>query len=329
MNGSNASKESGFSRIDLMLLALASIWAINFSVVKSAISGPGAPFTPLSFNALRFGVAAVVLLALLRRSRQALPASRRDWLALLGIGLLGNTLYQVFFILGLERTSPVNSSLMLALTPVVVALIGASLRLERLAGAAWLGIVMSFAGIVVVVLGNEVGAPNASSASSLLGDVLVFGAMIVWATYTTLVAPLLRRYSAMMVTSVSLATGAVPIILIALPDWISLDWRAVPIGGWAAVVFSGAFALAAAYTMWNRGVKVLGGARTAVYSNLVPIVAAVFAWIARGDAITVYHVIGAAIVLTGINLTRRGRHAVIRKQPAVNSGQSTVSSQQQ
>jgi drug/metabolite transporter (DMT)-like permease len=300
----NAPKRIG--RTDLMLVALVSIWAVNFSVVKSAISGPGAPFTPLGFNALRFGVAAAILLALLRRSNEALPASRRDWLALFGLGLVGNTLYQVLFIVGISLTSPANSSLIVALTPVVVALIGVWLRLERLTALAWIGIVMSFAGIAVVVLGNEAGA---SDASSLPGDALVLGATVVWAIYTTLAAPLLKRYSATMVTSVSLAAGTLPIWLVALPDLRSLEWGAVSLDGWAAVLYSGTFALAAGYVMWNRGVKLLGGARTAVYSNLIPIVAAAFAWLARGDAITIYHVIGAAIVLTGINLTRRGRQA--------------------
>ena len=106
-----------FTRTDLMLLVLASVWGINFSVVKSAISGPGAPFTPLGFNALRFAVAAVTLLILLRRTGEAVPASRRDRLAIAGLGLLGNWLYQVLFITGIDRTSPANSSLILATTP--------------------------------------------------------------------------------------------------------------------------------------------------------------------------------------------------------------------
>ena len=298
-----------FTRTDLMLLALVGVWGINFSVVKSAISGPDAPFTPFGFNALRFAVAALTLLILLRRTGEAVPASRRDWLAIAGLGLFGNLLYQVFFITGIDRTSPANSSLILATTPVIVALIGVALRLDRLAAPAWLGIVMSLAGMVVVVLGNGASAAADRSTSSLPGDLLIFGATVVWSIYTMLAAPLLKRYSATMVTSLSLTIGALPIILIALPDLSRLDGNTIPITGWGAAIFSGMFGLAAAYVMWNRGVKVIGGARTAVYSNLIPIVAAAFAWLARGDAITVYHLIGAAIVLTGIQLTRLGRRA--------------------
>lgn len=305
-----------FTRTDLMLLALVGVWGINFSVVKSAISGPDAPFTPLGFNALRFGVAAVTLLILLRGTGEPVPTSRRDWPAIVGLGLLGNLLYQVLFITGIDRTSPANSSLILATTPVIVAMIGVALGLDRLTTPAWLGIVMSLAGIVVVVLGNGASAATDHITSSLLGDVLIFGATAVWSIYTTLAAPLLQRYSATMVTSLSLATAALPIILIALPDLSRLNWSRIPLTGWSAVLFSGMFALAAGYATWNRGVKVIGGARTAVYSNLTPIVAAVVAWIARGDAITVYHLIGGAIVLTGIHLTRLGKRARLVALPA-------------
>jgi len=304
-----------FGRTDLMLLALVSVWGVNFSVVKGAISGSDAPFSPIAFNAIRFSIAAVCLLALVRWIGEAAPASRGDRLPIFGLGLLGNSLYQVLFIVGIDFTSPANSSLILATVPVTVALIGAALRIEKLTALAWIGIVLSFAGIALVVLGNQAGAAriaqsgvaSSQSASSLFGDALILLAAMVWALYTTLSAPLLRRYSATTVTSLSLAAGTIPLILIALPDLVRLNWSAIPIAGWSAAVFSGTLALAAGYAAWNRGVKHLGGARTAVYSNLVPVIAAGVAWIARGDALTVYHLIGAAIILSGINLTRIGR----------------------
>ena len=226
----------------------------------------------------------------------------------------------MLFIVGISYTSPASSSLIVATSPVIIALIGAALRLDRLTALAWVGIALSFAGIAVVVLGNEVGAtPDALRASGglpLLGDLLVFGATVVWAIYTTLAAPLLKRYSATTFTAMSLVVGTLPIVLIALPDLIRLDWRAVPVAGWGAALFSGLFALAIGYAIWNRGVQRLGGARTAVYSNLIPVVAALFAWIARGDRLTVYHLLGAAIVLAGINLTRMGRQARVEALPA-------------
>lgn len=315
MSQMNAPSTLRFGRTDLIVMAVVAIWGVNLSVVKSAISGPGAPFTPLAFNALRFCVASTALFFMLRRAGDAVPTSRRDWMAVLGIGLLGNTVYQALFITGIDHTSPANSALIAAATPVIVALIGAALRVERLGMLAWIGVVMSFAGIAVVVLGNASVASGGPGASSLVGDLFILMAAIVWAVYTLLVASLLRRYSAMAVTALSVAAGTVLIIIMALPDLSRLDWDAVPSEAWSAAVFSGLFALAVGYAGWNRGVKAIGSARTAVYSNMIPIAAALFAWLGRGDPITVYHVAGAVIVLTGINLTRLGRQVRVDTLP--------------
>jgi drug/metabolite transporter (DMT)-like permease len=154
------------------------------------------------------------------------------------------------------------------------------------------------------------------SASPLLGDALIFLGTLVWSLYTVLSAPLLKRYSATLVTSLSVTIGSVPLILIALPDWLRLDWSAIPIAGWTSAAFSGVFALALGYVIWNRGVKHVGGARTAVYSNLTPVIAALFAWIVRGDPLTIYHLVGATIILAGINLTRFGKRTQTEPLPA-------------
>lgn len=303
-------RPGGFGSVDLMLLGLATVWGVNFTVIKVAITGSDAPFTPLAFNAIRFVVAAAVLFALMLRRGAVTVRSRRDLFAIFGLGLLGNGLYQILFINGIRHTTPANSALILAMVPVMVALIGVGLRVERLGALAWSGIVLSFAGIAVIVLGTSgrpAGAVGAEGGSRLLGDALVFVGAFVWSAYTALVAPMLRRYSATEVTTLALGAGLVPLVLVALPDLARLEWSAVPWPAWGAAVFSGTLALGLGYVVWNRGVKHLGGSRTAVYSNLTPVIAALFAWIALGDALTRYHLIGAAAVLAGINLTRIGR----------------------
>lgn len=308
--------KSRFTQTDLLLLLIVFLWGVNFSVVKGAISGAEAPFSPAAFTALRFGIAALTLLILLSRSREELPRSRRDWLVIMTLGLLGNTVYQALFIVGLSYSSPASSALIVASTPVIVAVIGALLRIEKLSLAAWAGIGLSFAGVVVVVLGNGSITTGAGVDRSLLGDLMVFGSTTAWAVYTILAAPLLKRYSATLVTSLSLAIGTVPLVLLGLPELSRQDLSAVPFSGWAAGIFSGMLVLAFGYSVWNYGVQRLGGARTAVYSNLIPIVAAIVAWLARGDALTIFHLLGAIVILTGINLTRIGRQVRVEPLPA-------------
>lgn len=315
--------------LDLLLLALVGVWGVNYSLIKAAISGPAAPFTPFAFNAIRFSVAAAILVALIAWKPAEKVRTRRDLLAIFGLGLVGNALYQILFITGMSGASSANSALILASVPVMVALIGVLTRVERLSLSAWMGIVLSFVGIAVVMLGNGWLAERALEppaaiehasgvpvVSPIVGDALVLLSAMVWSVYTALAAPLLKRYSTTTVTALSLTAGTVPLVAIALPDMSRMDWGAVPPSAWAAAVFSGAFALALGYVVWNLGVKHLGGSRTAVYSNLTPLVAAGFAWAARGETLTRFHLIGAATILAGINLTRFGRHAERVELPA-------------
>jgi hypothetical protein len=95
---------------DPALLVLAVIWGINFPVIKGALE----VLSPLVFNALRFPLAAGVLLALMVATGGLALPERRHVAAVLGLGILGNVVYQLFFIHGVAGTSAGNASLLLS-----------------------------------------------------------------------------------------------------------------------------------------------------------------------------------------------------------------------
>lgn len=299
------SRTALFGATDLLLLATICIWAVNFIVVKNVIGGA---LQPIAFTALYFVVASLVLLPLLSGLTPAERAvSHGDRWKIIGLGLIGNTLYQVFFITALANTLPTNAALILATPPIFIALIGAIFKLEKLTGLAWLGIMLSFGGITLVILGNAPTEVPGSAANPLLGNLLALGAAIMWALYTLLAAPVLKRHPPLKLTALSVAVGAVPLVVLATPAFLATDWSSVGLAAWLGVLYSGALAIALAYIMWNRGVQRVGAARTGVYANLTPVLVALIAWLVRGDPLTVSHVAGAIIILTGITLTRLGR----------------------
>jgi drug/metabolite transporter (DMT)-like permease len=302
------SRTALFGVTDLLLFGTVCIWAVNFIVIKNVISGS---LQPMAFTALRFVVATLALLPLLRSLTPAERAvSHGDRWKIVGLGLIGNTLYQVFFITALANTLPTNAALILATPPIFIALIGAMFKLERLTWLAWLGILLSFGGITLVIMGNAPAETSGSAANPLLGDLLALGAAIMWALYTLLAVPVLKRHPPIKLTALTVAVGTVPLVLLATPAFFSTDWSSVGLAAWLGVFYCGALAIALGYIMWNRGVQQVGAARTAVYSNLTPVLVALIAWLARGDPLTVYHVVGAIIILSGITLTRLGRRPV-------------------
>jgi drug/metabolite transporter (DMT)-like permease len=288
-----------FGLIDLMLLAMILIWGINFAVVKAAL----AEMTPLSFNSLRFLLASALTLLSLKLIEGDVSFSKRDWWRLLSLGLIGNTCYQLLFINGIDRTTAGNSALLLATTPIFVSLIGAAFGVERVEKLAWVGVSFSFAGIFMVVIGS--GKELGLTKETIVGDSLVLVGAVAWSFYTVLSKPLLSHYSALRLTALAMVAGTPFIVLFSIPQLLAQNWAAVSWRGWLGLFFSGSMAVALAYVIWTSGVSRVGSARTAIYSNLSPVIATIFAWLTLGEAITAFMVVGAALIFLGIYLTRR------------------------
>jgi drug/metabolite transporter (DMT)-like permease len=289
------------TRLDAWLLLMTFFWGSNFTVIKAALREMPGP----AFNGLRMVLASVVFLVLiawrggLLAGVRAIPA--RDWPAILGLSLVGHGLYQYLFMGGVARTSASNSAVIFGCTPITVSLLSAWLGHERPGWRRWVGTAISLTGIYLVV-----GYGARGGTSSLVGDAMIVGAMVSWAIYTVGAKPLLSRYSPLFITGLTMALGT------AIYAPFALMWlEGVPLSGvshaaWAGIVYSALFSLVAAYVIWYTAVQQLGGSHTAMYSNIVPMVAMAIAAIVLGEPLTATKLVGAAAVLSGVLLTRLG-----------------------
>ncbi len=297
------------SQADGLLLLTILFWGINFSVIKFAL----AALPPLVFVGLRFIIASGVMVGLALATGHRLNFQRRHWLPLIGLGLVGNTTYQLFFVFGVDNTTADNASLILATVPAWVALIGTLAGMERIKLGGWLGILLSLAGIILIISGSDRQAEFHFGGATLRGDFLILLATLCWTLYTLLSRLVMRHYSSTAVTSFSTFMGTIPLVLISAPALIRLDWAAVPLSAWLALTASGIFGIALAYFFWNFGVSSLGSARTSLYSNLVPPVALVTAWLWLGETLTLQQWLGALLALAGVVLARRFTRPIISK----------------
>jgi len=297
------------TRVDLALVLMVVIWGANYSVLKVAFQEiPQQPF-----NALRMVVASIVFAAAITwifgHARKGgtpprflfthEPLARRDILALAGLGLVGHFAYQLSFVGGVARTSVANSSLIIGATPVSIAIVSAALGKERVSWMHWLGAAVSAVGIWIVVgMGAGIGG------ATLTGDLMILASVACWTTYTVGASSLLRRHSPLFVTGTSMAMGAIPYVLVTIPQMADVNWAGVSAWTWWALVFSSLFALCLAYLIWYAAVQKIGMARTSIYSNLVPISAMSVAALWLGEPLTSQKLAGAALVLGGVALTR-------------------------
>jgi drug/metabolite transporter (DMT)-like permease len=293
--------KSRFSAVDLLLITMSVIWGINFSAVKSAL----ADFSPLSFNAIRFGTASLILLSLLWIRERSLSVRRKDIGCFVLLALIGNTVYQLFFINGIALTTATNSALILATTPIFIILFGAVLGVEKINNQVVQGVILSFTGVVMIILGS--GKPLTITDQSLMGDLLIIANPICWSIYTVLSKPMLKEYSPLKLTTVTMAIGTVPLLLVSIPSLSTENWAAISTNAWLSLAFSAVFAIAIGYTLWYIGVSRIGSSRTALYDNLVTVFAVASAWVLLSEVMTAIQIVGAILVFVSLYVARRNR----------------------
>lgn len=290
----------------LMLLATMAVWGGNVSVVKQLLT----QLDPLLLSALRMVVATVTLLLVLRLRGLPWPRlSQRQALGLLACALVMVTINQLFFTLGVQRTAAANAVLIIALNPLVSALVAAALLGDRLTPSRLAGVALGFAGVAAVVLNR----PGAVLGEGGLGDLLVFGSVLCWVGGGVMVQRLSRRLDSALVSTVVVVVGTLPLVgyvllapAVPLAALAALSWS-----NWGLVLLSGVLATALGALVWNRALVQLGVARTALYAYWVPMFGVAIAVGLLGEPLTPWHGLGLAAVLGGTWLgTRRPAAAV-------------------
>ncbi|WP_310684937.1 DMT family transporter [Aliifodinibius sp. S!AR15-10] len=286
------------SLIEVALLSITLIWALNFSVIKGNLD----EIDPLSFNGLRFLFAAAVIWGALLWKGQSISVPRRDWLPLIGMGLLANLVYQGLFIIGIDYTYAANVAVIMGTIPIWVALIAHLFSDEKLDLLKSIGVALAFGGVVFIMLGGSKELDFGSD--TFIGDLLTIAATVVWGTYTVLSRNFLKRYTALQFSAITTTIGAITLFLVGLPSMTTIAWSNVSLGAYGAVIYSGLLSIGVAYIIWNYAIQEVGAVHTATYQNLVPVLGLIFGVILLGEELAFQQYLGSALVIGGIVLAR-------------------------
>lgn len=296
-------RHDGSSRPSVLLaeaavVVMALIWGVNYSVIKY---GTGV-VPPLAYNGVRVALAAIAM-AVIAFIWGGTAPSRRDVLALLVLGALGNGIYQIFFVEGIARTRAGEAALVVGASPALIALIGRMRGVERVGARGAFGIGLSIFGVALVVSGRAASGETAAN-GSLFGDLLVLCGSVCWAVYTVFLIPYTKRLGGLWLIAISLIGGSVILLSVGAAEIRTVSWTGIPTSAWWAIVYGGLGGLVIAYILWYRGVKVLGPTRTHLYANLQPLIALLAAWLTLGERPTAWQALGAATIVSGVLLTR-------------------------
>lgn len=298
MKGLMEVSKARFSYVDILLLVVVIIWGTDFPLCKIALR----EFYPTTFAALRTMLAAPTLLLALRIREGSFHVSPKGLIALAMLGFFGQFLNRISFSYGLTYTTGSSASIIMASSPIFAALLALGLNVEQITVRSCLGIIFAFAGVSVVMKGDWPGTPL--SGTLLLGDLLILGAALSWAMFSVHAKRVVTVYGILRTTAWSSTFGALfmlPVLTVSVQHDPVLQHS---LSAWMCVVYISIMGNAIAHIFWISGVSRIGPTRTTIYLTLVPIVAIILSQIILGEAFLATHLLGVALTIGGVYLTR-------------------------
>lgn len=247
----------------------------------------------------RFTIASVVLLAIVKSKPHALAIEKKDYPRIVLLGILIIPLNQTLFLVGQAMTAAGHGAFLFAITPLFIFLLARIHLKERTTLRRLTGIVMGIVGVGVIMWS---GLQTAGQAY-LIGDSIIFVAVIAWAYYSILGKDLVRKYGPLRITAYALSSGAALYFPFGLYRAVVFDYSAVTYAAWLSIAYLAVGLSVIVYLIWYWLLKFMDASRAAVFQNIQPVVASIVAYFFLGEQIGAAFVIGGLIVIAGVVLS--------------------------
>jgi drug/metabolite transporter (DMT)-like permease len=272
------------------------LWSTSWVLIKFGLED----IPPVTFAGFRYFLAFLALIPFYRRSKSATPLrvlTRRDWLNLVGLGLLYYTITQGSQFMGLAYLPAITFSLLLNATAVVVAVLGIPLLREFPTWLQWSGVLVFVAGALVFFyplaipagqgIGYVIAAVHilATSLSSIVGRGVNRG----------------QRIHPLTVTIVSMGVGSAVMLAIGL---LLEPWPQLGLRSWAIVVWLAVVNTAVAFTIWNHTLRTLSAMESSIINNTMLVQITVLAWLFLGETLTWVKILGLVLAALGALLVQ-------------------------
>lgn len=279
----------------LLLVLTTLFWSGNFVLGRAVHT----VFTPFTLSFWRWAVALVVLLPFVAGSlRRQMTLLRRHGLILTLLSVLGVVNFNTFVYIGLQTTTATNAVIMLSITPVLI--VALSFLLLRQTVTAWqfLGILVSLAGVLVIVSRGDPAMLLAWQVNA--GDLWVLAAVASWALYSVCLRWRPAGLETLEFQAVTMAIGLV--VLTPLYGWDLEHGQtfAVNAATVASILYLALLPSILAYVFWSQAVAELGANRTGQFLHLMPAFGAVLSMLFLGERLYAFHGVGIALIALGI-----------------------------
>jgi drug/metabolite transporter (DMT)-like permease len=271
---------------------------------------------PVAMAAARWAVVFVVLLPLVWPERREIAqALRRDWKRFLFLTVVGGAPQSALVYTGLAQSTAINLGLLNSTIPVLIILISWGWHARRPRRLEGIGLATSLVGVLLILAHGDLRALLQLQFNP--GDLLMLGAMVVWAIYTLGLQDRPQSLSLLAFVFVMALIGELLTLPFAALQWVQVGGVHLGAREWLGLLYIGALATLVSTALFSYGVERVGAVRAGILIHLMPVFSSVFATLFIGERLFVYHAAGFILVAGGATL------GCLRPEPVLSSRPST------
>lgn len=284
----------------LLLTLTALFWAGNFVIgraIKSTIP-------PISLAFWRWLLALVILIPFsIPHIRADLPLLRKNWRLLAVYAVLGVTCFNTFVYIGLHSTTATNALLLNSVIPILIVLFSRLLAATPVSSRQAFGIAVSLAGVLTIICRASLDVILTLQINR--GDIWILMAVVCWAFYTFLLRQRPSGIHPLSFLASIVAIGLIPLLALYVVEFYQGNRFVLNTANISSLLYVALFPSVLAFIFWNQAVREVGPNKAGLFLYLMPVFGALLSAVFLGESIRSFHLIGMALIFSGIHLTTR------------------------
>ncbi|MDH5474650.1 MAG: DMT family transporter [Cyclobacteriaceae bacterium] len=280
------------------LFTVALLYGGNYSIAKFAMPEY---INPFGFIAIRVLVSTILFWIIHHFISDEKIISKSDYIRLFFSGLFGVAINQIMFFKGLSLTTPINASIIMTISPVVV-VVGAYLAgNERLSLRKIIGLLVGATGAYLLITKDGAEFSN----QNFVGNLFIFINACSYATYLIIVKKLLLKYQSFTVIKWVFLFGGIMAIPFGIPNLMAIDWLSLPMVAWSSILYVIIGVTFLAYLLNSWGLKFVNSSVVSIYIYLQPAIATTIAILLKSDTFEVNYLFYALLIMSSVYLVSK------------------------